>query len=81
MCLFFVPKWRELSISLHPKLKYSQKGAQCSFDAQGYSFDENNPKLSSYIYNEIRRETGFFLYVEVDRLLGEAVSFSSLIRV
>jgi len=62
-------------------MKYSQKVAQCSFDAQGYSFDRNNTKLSSYIYNEIRRETGFFLYVEVDRLLGEAVSFSSLIRV
>jgi hypothetical protein len=48
---------------------------------EGYSFDGKNSKLSSYIYYEIRRETGFFLYVEVDRLLGEAVSFSSLIRV
>jgi hypothetical protein len=62
-------------------MKYSQNGPQCSFGVLGYSFDGFISKLSSYIYNEIRRETGFFLYVEVDRLLGEAVSFSSLIRV
>jgi hypothetical protein len=72
---------RKFLISLKVKLKYSQKGAQCSFVTKGYSFDGKNSKLSSYIYYEIRRETGFFLYVEVDRLLGEAVSFSSLIRV
>jgi hypothetical protein len=70
-----------LSISLHPEWQYSQKVAQYSFGSEGYSFDGSNTKLSSYIYYEIRRETGFFLYVEVDRLLGEAVSFSSLIRV
>jgi hypothetical protein len=78
---FFVPTQRKSTSSLNDKMKYSQKGAQCSFGAQGYSFDGFNSKLSSYIYYEIRRETGFFLYVEVDRLLGEAVSFSSLIRV
>jgi hypothetical protein len=78
---FFVHTKRKFPILRKVKMKYSQNGAQCSFGILGYSFDGFISKLSSYIYNEIRRETGFFLYVEVDRLLGEAVSFSSLIRV
>lgn len=44
---FFVPAKRKYPISLKVKMKYSQKGAQCSFGAQGYSFDGFNSKLSS----------------------------------